>query len=337
MICDLKKHDEEGRVRALERLDILDSTNERPFENIVALVEQVLSVPICAVTLVDRERQWFEAERGVGDKQTPRNISFCSHTIEEAEPFIVADATADPRFAKNPLVVGGLHIRSYAGIPLKTPDGYNIGALCAIDVEPRNFTIPEIEILRSFARMAMNEIELRQIANTDWLTGALTRGAWTERAEAELARSQRHAQPLSLLLFDIDKFKSVNDTFGHLAGDQVIATLAETCMNNLRKPDIFGRYGGEEFVALLPNTDLAGAVSLAERCRQAFEASGTHLEDGQSLKCSVSVGAAENLAGAEISDLIARAEAALYKAKESGRNCTVSMSGRLSEAEMLSA
>mgnify|MGYP003625916426 CR=1 FL=1 len=330
MIRDLKNHDEEGRVRALERLDILDSTNERPFEDIVGLVEQVLSVPICAVTLVDRERQWFKAERGVNAKETPRNISFCSHTIEEAEPFIIVDATADPRFANNPLVAGGLHIRSYVGIPLKTSDGYNIGALCALDVKPRHFTLPEIEILRSFAKMAMNEIELRQIATTDWLTGALTRGAWTERAEAELARYQRRIQPLSLLLFDIDKFKSVNDTFGHPAGDRVIATLAETCMTNLRKPDLFGRFGGEEFVALLPETDIAGAVRLAERCRQAFEATGTQLEDGQSLTCSVSIGAAENVAGAYLSDLIARADAALYKAKESGRNCTVSMSGLLS-------
>jgi GAF domain-containing protein len=216
------KHDEVGRLRALARADIVDSVPEQPFESIVELVRQVLNVPICAVSLVDLDRQWFKASRGLGVPQTARDISFCTHAIKGATPFIVADATKDPLFVNNPLVTDGPKIRSYVGIPLTTPEGYNVGTLCAIDTVARIFSEHEIAILTNFARLVVGEIELRQIASTDELTGVMSRRAWIDCAEREVHRARRYGAALSFFILDIDHFKAVNDRFGHAVGDQVI-------------------------------------------------------------------------------------------------------------------
>jgi GAF domain-containing protein len=216
-MLDPKLFDEEGRLAALERYGVLDTPPEPPFEKITSLVQSVLAVPICAVSLVDRERQWFKAIQGLDARETPRSISFCTHTIKSDQALIVPDAFADPRFLASPLVVGPPHIRSYAGVPLQTPDGYNVGALCAIDVEPREFSDAQIGILASFASLVIDELELRRIAERDHLTHALTRRGFLEQMKREIARFHRHGRDSVLVLMDIDHFKSVNDRFGHPA------------------------------------------------------------------------------------------------------------------------
>jgi GAF domain-containing protein len=219
---DSQLHDDDARMAALRRLDVLDTAIEEPFEKIVTLVRTVLAVPIATVTLVDRDRQWFKASRGLDRQETPRSISFCTHTIQQREPLIVEDAHLDLRFATSPLVVSPPHIRSYAGIPLRTPEGYNVGALCAMDTRARQFSPADIAILKNFANIVCDELELRLIARTDHLTGALTRRGFVEQAEREIARSRRYDRPSSLVMLDVDRFKSVNDTYGHGTGDLVL-------------------------------------------------------------------------------------------------------------------
>ena len=107
--------DDAARLDALQRLQVLDTGPEEPFENIVNLVRTVLAVPIATVTLVDRHRQWFKAQRGLQVEETSRTASFCTHTIQQREPLVVEDAWEDPRFADSPLVLGPPHLRSYAG------------------------------------------------------------------------------------------------------------------------------------------------------------------------------------------------------------------------------
>jgi diguanylate cyclase (GGDEF)-like protein len=321
MLSDSKTNDEEGRLLALKRLEVLDTPEEAPFEKIVGLVEQVLNVPMCAVSLVDRDRQWLKARRGLSS-ETPRAVSFCTHTIQQTLPFIVRDALDDPLFAQNVLVKGAPFIRSYAGIPLKTPDGYNIGSLCAIDVKPREFAEAEVAILERFAKIVIDELELRQVASSDHLTGALSRRAWMQRAQEEVARAQRYGRPLSLAMLDIDKFKSINDTYGHPAGDGVITSVAKNAMSTIRQSDIFGRLGGEEFGLLMPETTAESARSLAERLRSQVE--GTTLDLGSPVNCTISIGIAEMTAqAAELEVLVQLADQALYKAKSGGRNRTI--------------
>ncbi|MBC7737541.1 MAG: sensor domain-containing diguanylate cyclase, partial [Candidatus Saccharibacteria bacterium] len=234
---DRKLNDEQARLAALRRYEVLDSGREAPFDKLTELVRSVLRVPIAAVSLIDAERQWFKSIAGLSACETSREISFCNHTIKKRAPMVISDATLDIRFAKNPLVIGDPGIRSYLGIPLETPDGYNIGALCAIDLVPRKFSVTDISILSSFGNLVLNELELRQIAMSDGLTGTMTRGAWIEAAGKELVRTRRYGSEASIILFDVDHFKLVNDRHGHPAGDAVLRTLAQRCFGLLRETD----------------------------------------------------------------------------------------------------
>ncbi|MES3083349.1 GGDEF domain-containing protein [Sphingomonas faeni] len=320
---DTRLYDDDARIAALHRLNVLDTAVEKPFEKIVTLVRTVLAVPIATVTLVDRDRQWFKAQRGLDHQETPRAISFCTHTIQQREPLIVEDAHLDTRFAASPMVVGPPHIRSYAGIPLRTPEGYNVGSLCAMDTRARRFSPADIAILSNFANIVCDELELRLIAQVDHLTGALTRRGFVEQAEREMARSRRYERPSTLVMLDVDHFKMVNDTYGHTTGDQVLHQLAKLAEATLRPIDVFGRLGGEEFGILLPETGADEALIVAERLRESIAGYAMQLSNGATLTVTASFGVAvlaPNMTS--VATWIEQADAALYAAKAGGRNCT---------------
>lgn len=164
--------------------------------------------------------------------------------------------------------------------------------------------------------------QLQELALRDGLTGMLNRRHWEQCLEREFARHARYETPTSLVMFDIDHFKAVNDTYGHQTGDDVIREVARTTLQYARGTDYAGRYGGEEFVVLLPDTDLKGADQFAERLRQAIEKLRVD-HQGQSLSFTVSLGVA-CMSGkmADHTTLIEHADKALYRSKEEGRNRT---------------
>jgi len=153
---------EDARLAALRRYNVLDTAPERAFERITALASKVFNVPIALITLVDSDRQWFKSCYGVDLRETERKVSFCTYAIQSDEVMVVPNALEDPRFVDNPLVTGELRIRFYAGAPLKTPDGYNLGSLCLIDTEPREaFGGVQREMLADLAAIVVDELELR--------------------------------------------------------------------------------------------------------------------------------------------------------------------------------
>lgn len=318
---DLFLQDDEARIFALRRLNVLDSSIEEPFEKIVTLVRTVLAVPISTVTLVDRDRQWFKARRGVEVSETPRAFSFCTHTIKQRDPLIVEDAKSDERFAASPLVTGTPHIRSYAGVPLRTPEGYNVGALCAMDTRPRRFSPADIAILSNFANIVCDELELRMIAQVDQLTGVLTRRGFLEQAEREIARFMHYGRPSSLVMFDVDHFKSVNDTYGHGVGDQVLRRLADLAASTLQSTDVFGRLGGEEFAIILSETSGEQAFVAVEQLRNAIADQKMTLPDGTVVQITASFGISPlTQPASSVSAWLERADRSLYSAKANGRN-----------------
>jgi GAF domain-containing protein len=131
---------ESKRLATLMELDLLDSPPEKEFDDLVRLASAVCSAPISLVSLVDAHRQWFKASFGIEAKETPRDISFCTHAIQQSDVFVVEDATLDERFHNNPLVTGDPKIRFYAGVPLRAPNGYAVGTLCVIDLVGRPLT-----------------------------------------------------------------------------------------------------------------------------------------------------------------------------------------------------
>ena len=315
--------DDDGRVAALRRLDVLDTAVEEPFEKIVTLVRTVLAVPVATVTLVDRDRQWFKARRGMEQSETPRAVSFCTHTIQQRDPLIIENALDDPRFAESPLVVGPPYVRSYAGIPLRTPEGYNVGALCAMDTRPRRFSPADIAILSNFANIVCDELELRLIAQVDHLTGALTRRGFVDQAQREMERTLRYGRASSLIMIDVDHFKRVNDTYGHSIGDQVLKQIASLAETTLRPCDLFGRLGGEEFALLMPETSGAAALVVAERLRNTIAEHPMTLHGGGTIHVTASFGVAELSASFNtLTAWLERADMMLYAAKSGGRNRT---------------
>jgi diguanylate cyclase (GGDEF)-like protein len=158
----------------------------------------------------------------------------------------------------------------------------------------------------------------KDAAMTDELTGLLNRRGVLAAAQGLIAQRARKGEPISALMFDLDHFKSINDTFGHAIGDKALQLFAATASISMRTTDIVGRFGGEEFVALIPG-NISDARVVAERVRKAFQAAGATVA-GCDLNATVSVGAASGEAGTDIIALLATADAALYRAKASGRN-----------------
>jgi diguanylate cyclase (GGDEF)-like protein/PAS domain S-box-containing protein len=164
------------------------------------------------------------------------------------------------------------------------------------------------------------EEQLKQLATTDPLTGCYNRRHFFELGERELQRSRRYGRPLSALMLDIDHFKKINDTYGHPVGDKVLIAMTETCLSTLRKSDIFGRIGGEEFAILFVEADLENAVNLAERIRNAVSEITIPTETA-SVSFTVSIGVSEREQDdVSLAEILKRADDALYRAKNTGRN-----------------
>lgn len=169
------------------------------------------------------------------------------------------------------------------------------------------------------ARKRMEE-QLADLVRTDSLTGLYSRSYFMEQSEEIIRLMKRHHRPMSVMIADLDHFKQINDTYGHLGGDRVLVTFAETCRNVIRESDLLGRLGGEEFGLVLPETPLHQARVMAERLREATASAVTMLE-GQRISLTVSIGLVEmTLNEYSISALLRRADHALYKAKDTGRN-----------------
>jgi signal transduction histidine kinase len=149
------------RLADLYQYDILDSLPELEFDELVNLASRICKVPISLVSLIDADRQWFKAKIGVEASETARDISFCGHAIQQDGLFIVPDATKDDRFSDNPMVTGEQGIRFYAGVPLTSEMGYNVGMLCVKDNVPRDLTQEQREALVVLGKQVMKQMELR--------------------------------------------------------------------------------------------------------------------------------------------------------------------------------
>jgi diguanylate cyclase (GGDEF)-like protein len=191
-----------------------------------------------------------------------------------------------------------------------------LGVLCGVIVLRTPWLSPLVFVLGAVLHRSSLVRQLQTAATTDDRTGLLNAGAWRELASQQLARCVRANSPTALLLIDLDHFKSVNDTYGHLAGDAVLSMVGQALKHELRGHDAVGRYGGEEFAVLLTEVDATSAVDIADRVRARIAG----IRPGDGIRVTASIGLALRRSSGTLNDLLANADTALYRAKAAGRD-----------------
>ncbi|WP_248744985.1 diguanylate cyclase [Pseudomonas sp. MWU12-2037] len=248
------------------------------------------------------DREWFSRKvESVATLGTP------AFTIWEQRPYLVRFKNYQPITGQEDFMYQNTTL-----LPLRSTNS-TITHICLVIYDVTDVATNRHQLQAANAK-------LQKLSSTDRLTGLYNRGHWEESLKAAYARNQRYGNATSLVMFDIDHFKRVNDTYGHQAGDKVIEHVADLVREHVRDSDVAGRYGGEEFGVVLSDTDKAGARFFAERLRKAIEALEV-VHEGQSIRFTISLGVAD-LSQPSIShaDLIAWADQALYASKKGGRN-----------------
>jgi diguanylate cyclase (GGDEF)-like protein len=328
-INDAKDAAEQLRLAALQRYGILDTPPEPQFDRLVKLAARFFDLPMALVSFTGEERQWFKANYGVPFSEAPRYESFCSVAITQEGVLIIPNVMANEEFQSFPVVRGEPYVRSYAGAPLVTPDGQKIGVFCVLGPEPREFSAEDRDLLTSFAEMVMDELRLRQalldlseIAMTDTLTGLPNRAQFRVQLAEACRLADASGEKVVVGLLDIDQFKLINDTFGHVAGDGVLREIARRLKQALRAGDVVARMGGDEFVVLLTDVRSIDDVSLVtSRLEDSF--TQPFLVEHQEVFMHWSLGlSAYPDDTMELDTLLGHADAAMYRVKRAGGGYT---------------
>ncbi len=308
-------HDEPARLSSLRALNLLDTPPEERFDRLTRLARRLFGVPIALVSLVDENRQWFKSADGLGVTETPRDISFCGHAITSDETLLVSDAQLDQRFHDNPLVTDGPKVRFYAGCPLRTPTGSKIGTLCLMDVEPRTLDADDHALLQDLRCLAEQEIAAVQLATTDELTLLSNRRGFMALGQHAIGLCTRLQRPASLLFFDLDGFKAINDQHGHAEGDRALATFGKLLLETFRESDVVGRLGGDEFVVLITNCPALESRIALTRLQHAVDAHNQGGVCGYQLRFSAGQVDFDPQRHRSMDALLEQADARMYERK----------------------
>ena len=312
------------RLATLHAYDPSAMERDHGLDTLCNMVRLTLGVPMAAVSLVDEEATHHVGMSGLELGDVPTRHTFCSHTIEGDAPMLVEDATQDARFAANPFVVDNPGIRFYVGAPLIAPDGSTLGALCGLDTMRRPCSEQERSKLAELAATAVQILEMRRrmmeaqaLALTDRLTGIANRMGIETEIEKAIAMASRHMLAFSLLYFDVDHFKAVNDVRGHEAGDQLLRLIGGTLADQTRREEVCGRLGGDEFVILLLGADDVTGHAAAERIKAVLDEAVAR----EDFAVSFSMGLAHFAEPpASCAAVLSAADALLYRAKRAGKN-----------------
>ncbi len=319
MIRPADPPDEPRRLAALRELEILDTPPEERFDRFTRLARRMFGVPIALVSLVDARRQWFKSRQGLTATETPRDISFCGHAILGEDVLVVADARRDERFADNPLVSGDPNIRFYAGYPLEAHDGSKLGTLCLIDRQPRDFAEEDRVLLQDLGQMVEAELAALRLATVDELTGLSNRRGFRAVSHKALALCKRMKRPATLLFFDLDGFKPINDRFGHAEGDRALREVAGLLLDSFRDSDVVARLGGDEFCVLLTGTGEKDLDRPLHGLEAHIAARNAASDRKYPLAYSVGVVRYDPVRHASVDDLLEEADRLMYEQKRERR------------------
>lgn len=251
---------------------------------------------------------------------------YVAKAVQEGKPLLVTNVQQDASMRYEGSIDEARAVQSAIVAPLILRNEV-IGALALESLKENAFSSDDLRVLVTFAATATAAIrnallhgEVQKLASTDTLTNVYNRRGFIELSKREIERARRFGRPLSAIMVDVDHFKEINDTYGHAEGDRILCMVTERLKSNIREIDILGRYGGDEFTIILPETDLFVATNVAERVRQSIIEVPTLIKD-QPVQISFSIGVARaNPETADLTTLLDNADAAMYIAKQAGGN-----------------
>lgn len=311
--------DEKTRIDLLRSLNILDSSPQERFDRITRLAKRLFGVPVALVSLIDADRQWFLSSFGLDIKETSRDISFCGHAILGDEIFTVPDAALDPRFDDNPMVTSSPNIRFYAGCPISVPNGSKLGTICLIDQSPRDFNDEDKALLKDLAKMVEQEVAAVQMATLDELTMISNKRGFEMLSKHAISICKRLGHPASLMFIDLNKFKPINDKYGHAEGDHALKEFSNLLRETFRDSDVIGRIGGDEFAILQTKSTVKECEESLFRLQTKVTEYNEKTKRGYNIEFSVGFVEYDQDKHECIENLLTEADQLMYKNKNLNR------------------
>ncbi|MDH3978301.1 MAG: sensor domain-containing diguanylate cyclase [Gammaproteobacteria bacterium] len=303
------------QLQAKQLLKVLDIEPEERFDRYTRLACKIFDVPIALVTLVDRERQWFKSRYGIDVSATPREFSFCGLPVPDDEVLVVSDTQNDARFRDNPMLAAAPNMRFYAGCPLRGPAGEYLGTFCLIDREPRAFGADDVDKFRELSDLVEVELSSTALATTDELTKISNRRGFMTVASHVIAMCDRVGHTSTLVMFDLNGFKAINDDLGHDLGDQALQDFARSLLKNFRESDVVARLGGDEFCVLMSSVGADAVDKALARLDQHLAQRNRGMQEKYALRYSAGVVYFDRDKHADIEALLREADQRMYDAK----------------------
>jgi diguanylate cyclase (GGDEF)-like protein len=307
-------------LEAISRLGLLEREGDPALTALVRVASYVTGAVAAAVHVLDDVAQHRVAAVNAPLGEHPREDSMCRLVVDDEQRIVCADATEEPRLGYSSFVQGPEPVRFYASVPLRTADGAVVGTLCAWDTVARELSREQVTCFEDLAEQAVSRLELTRIARDlgtaatrDPLTGAVNRLLLNDRLAQMFARRRRHGGEVLVVLVDVDEFKTINDTYGHDAGDRVLVSVAHRLMDCTREQDTVARLGGDEFVVIAEAADGDGSASIVERIEASLAAP---VDLGATVyPVGVTIGAVLAEPGDDVRLALERADRAMYERK----------------------
>lgn len=326
------------KLAALPSESILYTPVEQRFERITRIATKLLNVPVAAITLFHQDEEWFKSVQGWDVRKFPVAASLGVIAAQARDLVVIPDTAVDERTKAHPLVTSAPGFRFFAAMPLHERDGGVIGTLSVMDIRPKQASEVDLDSIRDLCAITQGEILSDQISNAqaaltaklgaarrEALIDPLTR-VWNRRGgnmalKTAFAEADAANISITISLIDIDRFKTINDNYGHDVGDIVLRKIAETLVGNMREHDIVCRLGGDEFLLILYEADVKTAGAAIERIRRSLADSPLRTRHGD-IALTVSLGYVVREPGSDktYEELILLADQALMSSKSSGRN-----------------
>ncbi|MEY8000931.1 diguanylate cyclase [Clostridium sp. Mt-5] len=305
-------------------IDIPD-TLLKEWQSIVDLISRIAGVRAALIMRVqDGEIEVFVASE---TKNNPYRLGnkehligsglYCERVINKGKMLLVPNASKSNEWRNNPDMK--YNMKCYLGFPIRLPNGDFFGTICMLDDKENNFSQDMKDFMEKMRNLIEAYLNLLHLSITDQLTGLYNRTYLNIKAAKEIKGADLNKKAITTLLLDIDHFKKINDTFGHLAGDEVLKDFAKIMISSLRSTDTIFRFGGDEFIVLMPDTAISDALIEAENLRLKVENSQIRPD----LKITISIGAVERICGESLEHWFMRVDKALYRVKYGGRNQVV--------------